>query len=225
MVNCTMKTLFTLKGAMFSLLLLTTLAMLLMTSILFEGSSDGRDKVLGLHTTISKSVREEETWWRSVPEDTSSLRGLKVQHSKHFGPRERASVNLDHKFSSAGVPTKLDGRLPGKAAGSMLPRSGELSLNNVLQHEQSVVGQETGKASKSGPQRECKDSLCTNYLTPAESNGFFDCQHSSSKRYQRFLDRRQSSNSTKKLIHSLRPTEPGGALATGDCKFKDGQGP
>lgn len=81
----------------------------------------------------------------------------------------------------------------------------------------------TKKIDNMTTSRRCNDVLCTSYLSESDLSNFYNCQHTSTRRYQRFLEHRFSANATAR-VKNVKPKLAGGILATGKCKFMDGKG-
>lgn len=80
--------------------------------------------------------------------------------------------------------------------------------------------------SKSGisHQQNCEDSLCTKYLSEMDLEVFHQCQKSSIRRFITFLDHQNSSDLSRRLVSCLNKTSADDILATGSCRFMNGEG-
>ena len=208
MVICfSVRTLFSLKGALLTMILLTTLTLLVMTNLLFKdrGKSIIRGSTSNLLTKPHEFRSREH--FKSISAE-GSLRRLKVQHEKKF-TSEHGEQLQGSKLTS--------GHLLGEKA------LGKKSSELLRKYNQRLSGAVAGMTSMTSSPKQCNNILCTNYLSETDLNDFFSCQRSSTKRYRRFLEHRHSSNDSQGW-NGVKPTSVGGILATGNCSFRNGEG-
>lgn len=73
-------------------------------------------------------------------------------------------------------------------------------------------------------QRNCRDALCTNYLSESDLKIFHQCQKNSTRRFKKFLGHQSNSNVSRRLRSCLSETDTRGVLVTGSCRFMSGGG-